>query len=724
MCISLALAQELTPAVSRKEPSQPACAATDSGGTAVMPKVSQKVPNHSATTNTSSAETTELPEVVVKGRAEDLLGQATTASEGAIGEPDLKDLPLLRRGELLETVPGMVVTQHSGDGKANQYFLRGFNLDHGTDFAFSVDDVPVNLPSHAHGQGYSDLNFLIPELIDTIDYKKGPFYPEVGDFSAAGAANITLVNTLPYNVLNVQGGMYNFIRTLLAGSFKEGQGSLLYAFEYNHYDGPWVNPEKSNRYNVLLKYHQEDDTDAFTVTANAYVAPGWNSSDQIPQRAVSQDIISRYGALDPSDGGRTAKYLLSTDWTHKEDNGTTNLLLYGFYYYMNLYSDFTFFLNDPVHGDQFEQVDRRYVTGGKLTQTLDDEWFGRKVENTFGLQVRNDFLPDSGLNHTEDRHLLNVWVRDHVEEFSSGVFFNNEIHWTDWLKSDIGARADIIAADIHSREAGNSGNTTSAIFSPKGSLIFGPWDNTEFYLDGGQGFHSNDVRGTVIRQDPQLLAQDKVPLLVKTDGAEVGARTSVVPGLVSTLSFFYLYSSSELTFDGDSGDTEANGASRRYGVEWANFYKPAPLPWLTLTMDATLVHARYVNNQEDDGTVVPSVGRYIENSIPLVISTGATVDLGSGYFGSIDLRYFGSQPEIVDNSVRQPAAVNVDMKLGYRRDNWEFSVDFLNLLDTKNDDIAYYYASRLPGEPASGVNDTHFHPAEPFEVRASFTLHF
>ncbi len=691
------------------------------------PTVTQKAPGRPATSDTNAAnssETTELPEVVVKGRAEDLLGQATTASEGAIGESDLKDLPLLRRGELLETVPGMVVTQHSGDGKANQYFLRGFNLDHGTDFAFSVDDIPVNLPSHAHGQGYSDLNFLIPELIDTIDYKKGPFYPEVGDFSAAGAANIALVNALPDNILNIQGGMYNFIRALLAGSLKAGQGNLLYAFEYNHYDGPWVNPEKSNRYNVLLKYHQEDQDGAFNIMANAYVAPGWFSTDQIPQRAVSQGIISRYGALDPSDGGRTAKYLLSVDWTHNEDYGATKLLLYGFYYYMNLYSDFTFFLNDPVHGDQFEQVDRRYVTGGKLTQTVDAEWLGKKVENTFGSQVRNDFLPDSGLNHTEDRHLLNVYVRDHVEEFSSGVFFNNEIHWTDWLKSEVGARGDIIAADIHSREPGNSGNTTSAIFSPKGSLIFGPWDNTEFYLDTGQSFHSNDARGTVIRQDPQLLAQDKVPLLVKTDGAEAGARTSALEGLVSTLSFFYLYSSSELTFDGDSGDTEANGASRRYGMEWANFYKPPSLPWLTLTADATLVHARYVSNQVDDSTVVPSVGRYIENSIPLVISTGATVDMGSGYFGSLDLRYFGSQPIIVDDRVRQAPAVNVDMKLGYRHDNWELAVDFLNLLDTKNDDIAYYYASRLPGEPANGVNDVHFHPAEPFEVRASFTLHF
>jgi hypothetical protein len=704
--IPSARAQDQAPVASQKAPSQPATTASDSAS------------------SNGSSQTTELPEVVVKGRAEDLLGQATASSEGAIGEPDLKDLPLLRRGELLETVPGMVVTQHSGDGKANQYFLRGLNLDHGTDFAFSVDDVPVNLPSHAHGQGYSDLNFLIPELIDTIDYFKGPFYPQVGDFSTAGAANITLVNTLPHNILNIQGGYYNFIRALLAGSQKAGAGALLYAIEYNHYDGPWVHPEKSNRYNVFLKYHQEDLDDSFVITANAYVAPGWSSTDQVPQRAVSQGIISRYGAIDPSDGGRTARYLLSTDWTHKEDFGATKLLLYGFYYYMNLYSDFTFFLNDPVHGDQFEQVDRRYVTGGKLTQTVDAGWFGKKVENTFGLQIRNDFIPDSGLNHTEDRHLLDVYVRDHVEEFSSGVYYENEIHWTDWLRSDIGGRGDLIAADVHSRQPGNSGNTTSAIFSPKGSLVFGPWDNTEFYLDAGQAFHSNDARGTVIRQDPYLLPQHKAPLLVKTEGAEAGARTSAAPGIVSTLSLFYLYSNSELTFDGDSGDTEANGASRRYGIEWANFYKPPQVPWLTLDADAALVHARYTTNNVDDGTVTPSVGRYIENSIPLVVSTTATIDFGSGFFGSMRVRYFGSQPIIVNDSVRQPASTVVDLKVGYRRANYEFYLDFLNLLDSQADDIAYYYASRLHGEPASGVNDVHFHPTEPFQIRGGFTLYF
>jgi hypothetical protein len=688
------------------------------------PVALQKAGSKPGITGSGSTETTEMPEVVVQGRAEDLIGRANSASEGAIGESDLKDLPLLRRGELMETVPGMVVTQHSGDGKANQYFLRGFNLDHGTDFAFSVDDVPVNLPSHAHGQGYSDLNFVIPELIDTINYKKGPFYPQVGDFSAAGAANITLVNTLPNNILNIQGGSNNFIRALLAGSMPAGKGNLLYAFEYNHYDGPWDNPEKSNRYNVFVKYHQEDADDSFNITANAYVAPGWSSTDQQPQRAVSQGIISRYGAVDPTDGGKTAKYSLFADWNHKENNGSTDLLLYAFYYSLNLYSDFSFFLNDPVHGDQFEQVDRRYVSGGKLTQTLDDEWLGKTVENTFGIQIRNDLIPVSGLNQTEDRHLLSIDVRDDVEEFTTGVFYNNEIKWSNWLKSEIGGRGDVIAADINSHEPGNSGNSTAAVFSPKGSLIFGPWDNTEFYLDAGQSYHSNDARGTVITHDPSLLHEDRAPVLVKTDGFEAGARTSVVDGLVSTLSLFYLYSSSELTFDGDSGDTEANGASRREGVEWANFYKPAATPWLTLDADISFVHARYIAAQIDDGTVVPSVGRYIENSIPIVLSTGATVNLPSGYFGSIRLRYFGSQPIIVDDSVRQPASTVVDMKLGYRHDNWELSVDFLNLLDSKTDDIAYYYASRLQGEPAGGVNDVHFHPVEPFEVRGSFTLHF
>jgi hypothetical protein len=680
---------------------------------------SQKTKDQAAAQVDNSSGATELPEVVVVGRAEDLLGVATTSSEGAIGAVDLKDLPLLRRGELLETVPGMVVTQHSGDGKANQYFLRGFNLDHGTDFAFSVDNVPVNLPSHAHGQGYSDLNFLIPELIDSIDYKKGPFYPEVGDFSGAGAAEINLVKTLPHTILDVQGGTFNFERILLAGSPKLGAGNLLYAFEYNHYDGPWGVHENSNRYNLFLRHHQENGNDQFNITVSAYDAPNWTSTDQAAQRAVTEGLISRFGSLDPSDGGQTGRYALTLDWTRKEDAATTRLTLYGFYYTMNLWSDFTYHLTNPVQGDQFEQVDRRFTTGGELEKTFDQEWWGMKVRNTVGIQMRNDYLPDSGLNNTEDRQIWNVEVRDRVEEFSTGLFVNNEIQWTKWLRSDIGGRGDLYTIDVDSQEAGNSGSKTSGIFSPKLGVVLGPWDKTEFYANAGEGFHSNDARGATITFDSSLIPQGKVPLLVRTKGAEIGTRTSIIPGLVSTLSLWYLKSDSELTFDGDIGDTQANGASERYGVEWANFYKPAA--WLTLNSDIAMTHARYI---DPTTTVTGSQGTYIANSIPIVFSTGATVESAWGGFASLRVRYFSSQPIIEDDTVRQPPSTIVDAKIGYRHDNYEIALDILNIFDSHSDDIAYYYASRLPGEPAAGVFDTHVHPAEPFEVRASFTLRF
>jgi len=667
----------------------------------------------------SQNQTTQLPEVVVEGRANDLLGVAPSSSQGSTGAEDLQDLPLLRRGELLETVPGMVVTQHSGDGKANQYFLRGFNLDHGTDFAFSVDNVPVNLPSHAHGQGYSDLNFVIPELIQSIDYRKGPFFPEIGDFSGAGAAEINLVTSLPHTILSVESGMYDYERVLLAGSPKVGAGNLLYAFEYNHYDGPWVNPEHSNRYNFFLRYHQEVGDDQINITSSDYYAPGWHSTDQVAQRAINEGLISRYGAIDPSDGGKTGRYALSFDWTHKEDFGATKLTLYGFYYDLDLFSDFTYFLTDPVRGDQFNQVDKRYTTGAKLTQTFDQELWGKKMETTLGLQVRNDYIPDSGLNHTEDEQILNVEVRDKVEEFSTGVFFDNEVHWTDWFRSLLGARGDVYAINVDSLEAGNSGSHTSSIFSPKMSLIFGPWDKTEVYLNAGSGFHSNDARGTTISYDSSGAPQKDVPLLVRSKSAEVGVRTSVIQGLVSTVSLYYLHLDSELTFDGDSGDTQANGPSRRYGVELANFYKPAP--WLTLDADLALTNARYTTPTT---TAIGTEGYYIANSIPIVLSTRATVESKWGGYASLRLRYFGRQPIIEDGTQWQPPSTIVDARLGYRHNNYEFYLNLLNLFNERTDDIAYYYPSRLPGEPARGVNDFHVHPAEPFEVRAGFTLRF
>jgi hypothetical protein len=663
----------------------------------------------------------QMPEVVVHGLAEDLLGTAISASQGAIGEADLADLPLLRRGELLEAVPGMVVTQHSGDGKANQYFLRGFNLDHGTDFAFSVDGVPVNLPSHAHGQGYSDLNFLIPELVESIEFEKGPFYPEVGDFSGAGAADIHQVSALPEGIVNVQGGELGYARALVADSPRLGPGTLLYALEYNHYDGPWDLPEHSNRYNGLLRYHWDGARDEYNLTAGAYWAPEWQATDQIAARAIGTNPgqISRFGSLDPSDGGRTGRVALSFDGSRRhDDGGITKLLIYGFYYRLNLFSDFTYFLEDPVHGDQLEQIDRRFVSGADLRHTWDHAW-GGKVTNSVGVQVRNDYIPDSGLDHTQDRQVLQVLTYDQVEEANAGVYGNNQVQWTPWLKSQVGLRADVFAIDVDSTTNGaNSGRSTAGIVSPKATLVFGPWKKTELYLDAGSGFHSNDARGVTITADPMGVAQGRTPLLVRTKGAELGARTSIVRGLVSTLSLWFLQSDSELTFDGDSGDTEANGPSRKYGLEWANFYKPTR--WLTLSADLALTHARYLNDQIG---VDNQPGRYIANSIPVVVSAAAVVETPSGVFGGVRLRTFGSQPLIEDGSQRQPGSTIVNAMVGDRWRRYEISVEALNLLDSKADDIAYYYESKLMNETA-GMNGLHVHPVEPFQVRGSLTAHF
>jgi hypothetical protein len=672
----------------------------------------------------------EMPEVVVRGRAEEQLGTAASASQGAVGEEDLADLPLLRRGELLESVPGMVVTQHSGDGKANQYFLRGFNLDHGTDFAFSIDGVPVNLPSHAHGQGYSDLNFLIPELVDLIEFEKGPFFAEVGDFSGAGAANIHLVTTLPEGIANVQLGQFGYARALLAESPKVGPGTLLYALEYNHYDGPWDLPENSNRYNGLLRYHWGGGRDEYDLTGSFYWAPFWQATDQVAQRAITEGLIGRFGAIDPTDGGRTGRGALSFNWIRREGGTTTNLLLYGFYYQLNLWSDFDYALTDPVHLDQFEQIDRRVVGGGQLTREWDQSWWGRRVKNTLGLQVRNDYIPRSGLNNTENRQVLNVEIDDRIEEAHAGVFGENQVQWTRWFRSQVGLRADLFGISVDSTtNAANSGSSVASLVSPKASLVLGPWKKTELYLNAGAGFHSNDARGVTIAVDSMGMPQGRVPLLVRTKGAEAGARTSILPGLVTTLSFWFLQSNSELTFDGDSGDTQANGPSRRYGIEWANFCKPSR--WLTLSADFSFTRARYLDPQE---TVTGTSGLYIANSIPIVISAAAVVEAPNGLFGGARLRYFGSQPVIEDNTERQPASTVVNAVVGYRFSRYEISVEALNMFNSQADDIAYYYPSRLPDallatrglppEPAAGVADFAVHPIEPLQVRGSLTAHF
>ena len=657
---------------------------------------------------------TRLDAVFVQGRDSDLIGTAAAASQGIVGARELDARPFLRRGELLEVIPGVVITQHSGGGKANQYFLRGFNLDHGTDFSLGVDGMPVNLRSHAHGQGYADINFLIPELVQQVDYNKGPFYAEVGDFSSAGSAEFRLFDALPRGFASLALGENNYARAVVADTVRSDGAATTYAVEAAHDDGPWALQENFNRFSGMLRRQWTSGGTDLRLTALAYHAT-WRATDQIPLRAVEAGVLDRFGHVDPTNGGETDRASLSFDATFKAPGVTTRFNAYAIAYRLNLFSNFTYFLDDPVNGDQFNQRDRRGVFGGALTRTWTHGSTDRTSETTAGVQVRDDAIGELGLHRTVARTRLSTVRDDAVNEASLGVFVRNETRWSDWFRTEAGLRADGYRFKVDSALAANSGTRTAAIASPKLGLVFGPWAKTEIYLNAGSGFHSNDARGTTIRVDPLdgVTPVERVNPLVRSRGAEVGLRTSVVPGLVSSVAVWSLDLDSELVFVGDAGGTEPTGRTRRYGIEFANYYRATP--WLVLDADLALTHARYRD--------APGADR-IANSLATVVTAGATVNGPRGLFGSVRLRTFGRQPLAEDNAVSAPSTVALNARAGWRTGDWETALEVLNVLGRDNYDIAYFYASRLPGETAGGVEDIHFHPAEPRTLRLSVTRRF
>ncbi|HEX7440883.1 MAG TPA: TonB-dependent receptor, partial [Caldimonas sp.] len=448
----------------------------------------------------------QLPAVQVQGNYLNSVGSSDAASEGVVTSKLIESRPTLRPAEVLEFIPGVIVTQHSGDGKANQYFLRGFNLDHGTDFASYVDAMPVNMPTHAHGHGYSDLNWLIPELVDRIAYRKGPYFAEEGDFSSAGSARIRLFDTLPGGIASLTLGENRYARALLANSTALGSGNLLYALEAAHNDGPWDNREKFHRINGVLRYSFGGETMHQSLTAMAYSA-AWNSTDQIAQRAVDSGLIGRFGALDPSDGGQTERTSLSYRMERATRDGSFRLDAYAIQSRLDLWSDFTFFLDHPsdlgaaanpsgIDGDQFEQAERRRVLGLATSQAWNTSLAGHDAVNTIGLQVRHDRLDPVGLYSTEARRRVATVQESRVRETSIGVYAENALQWTSWLRSIVGVRADRFDFDVSSSIAENSGERHATLTSPKLSLIFGPWARTETFVNYGYNFHSNDARGT------------------------------------------------------------------------------------------------------------------------------------------------------------------------------------------------------------------------------------
>lgn len=655
-----------------------------------------------------------VEKVVITG-AQTTLGVADAASVGTVTQKQLEARTVYRPGELLESVPGLIVSQHSGEGKANQFYLRGFNLDHGTDLRTTVDGMIVNQRSHAHGQGWTDVNFIIPELSSRLEYRKGPYFASEGDFSSAGAVNLQYANRLSQGIASIGVGQNGYRRALLADSPTFAGGTLLYALEGLNSDGPFVNPDAYRKINAVLRYSQGDDGNGFDVTAMAYKAK-WNATDQIPQRAVDSGFLrNRFDAIDITDGGAAHRYSLSGAWQKTDDGASTRVNAYVIDHKLDIFSNFTYFLDNPEDGDQFAQPDRRRTAGLNASHTRRFAGLGLESENTFGVQLQTDNI-FNGLLNTKARQTIGVTRQDHIVESSAGLYAENATKWTPWLRSVAGLRVDGYRFKVNGDNQLNAGTATDGAVNPKLSLVFGPWAKTEFYVNAGSGFHSNDARGTTIRVDPKTGdAVERVTPLVRSKGAELGLRGNWLPGLQTSLSVYQLDFASELLFVGDAGTTEASRPSRRVGFELANYYKLSN--WLTVDADVAFARARFRD--------ADSVGNRIPGAVEGVASLAVAVDNLGPWFGAAQLRYFGPRPLIEDNSTRSKSTTSLNARVGYRfSPKVRVEVDGFNLTNRKASAIDYFYTSRLPGEAAEGVESIHFHPIESRSFRVSFVMNF
>lgn len=648
----------------------------------------------------------ELQEITVTAERLGLLGTASTASEGIIVNEELQLTPAFRVAQLLETVPGLQVTSHSGEGKANQYLLRGYNLDHGTDLGTFVDDMPVNEPSHAHGQGYTDLNFLIPELATNVTYTKGPYYANEGDFATVGSVHINYLNALVPQISWTDGTLI-YQRLFAGGSVGVGGGNFLGALELQHYNGPWVNPDELHKINAVMRYSVGDATDGFSLTAMEYHGT-WNATTDQPERAVEQGLIGRYGSLNPTDGGQAQRTSLTAQIFKPVIGGELHANAYVFGNHLTLWNDFTHFLIDPAHGDQEEQHEDRTAVGGSISYSQAAPLFGLQNDVIAGLATRNDLIDVLRLP-TEDRTVipaaddpLNFSETDTVRLSSLSAYAQTTTHWTDWLRSVLGYRYD---TQYGSDKGTNTGTASDHLLAPKGSLIFRPVELTEFYVSAGRGFHSDDLRGVTAAQSARIAG---APLIARQSGEEIGVRQQFTRSFAMTAAFYTLHAESETTYDPDVGFDSAGPGSRRRGYEVNLTYQA--LRWLEFYGSYSGNHARYTAPFED-GT--GHVGEYLSNAPFATGSFNIYVKNLHAWSGSLGYRYLSSYPLSSDDAVQGHGYGIWSGDAHYLfGSGWSLGIGLYNLADKQADAAEFWYIDRLRGEPAAGVADVHVHALE------------
>jgi len=705
----------------------------------VAPAVAAEVP---ASSDQSANSPVKPEQIVVTASRKDLLGEAATASQGSVTAQEAKLRPIYRVGQLYEALPGLVVTVHSGEGKANQYLLRGFNLDHGTDFASFVDGMPVNRPTNAHGQGYSDQNFLMPQLVDGIDYTKGPYYAAIGDFGAVGSAHVRIADDLPNQMIASLGSWSDENLFGSATHHFDSENRVWAAVDVGHINGPWTPPADFRKVNAAMRFSHGTENDGFSLTAMVYKSSGRLSTDQSIY-ALQQGLIGRYGTLDPSDGSRSERYSLSGHYAARGTDWHFAANVYAIHSTMTLWNDFTHYLFDQVNGDQEEQDESRTTVGGDAAFTLIMELGAIETETVIGVQDRHDreFIDRK---HTHRRSPLAYCdlastdgtygvpyaavggncAADHVGLNDLGLYIQTTTHWTPWLRTVLGLREDVYGANDTSVTLGSTSAGTQRLLQPKGSVVVGPWAKTELYVSAGRGFHSNDVRGvfqTLPLEGIQSLGI-RTPLMSPATGAEVGLRTDIIPKVQVQAAVFREDFTSELAYDQDQGEDQASAPSRRQGIEVSTEYKP--LRWIELNSDLAFSRARYRGSLEDLATYGLG-GQFIANAPGFIGSFGVLVDNLGPWFGGLQWRKLGPYP--VNDGFQHPqdngySEINLDT--GYRIGaQFKVQVSVYNLLNSHADAAAYYYTSRLtPG--GDDVTGLQVHPLEPRSVRVALTATF
>jgi len=680
-----------------------------------------------------------LTEVVVTASRVNLLGTATTASQGSVTEQELDLRPAYRVGQLLESVPGLVVTVHSGEGKANQYLARGFNLDHGTDIANFVDDMPVNRPTNTHGQGYSDLNFILPELANGLDYTKGPYYAPVGDFGSVASTHLKLADDIPDQVSLAAGTLG--LDNVFAGGTEHltEDDRLVGGLYWGHVGGPFSHPDDFEKTAAVLRYSHGTDQDGYSATAMYFHGQGNLTTDQ-PLRAVQAGLIGRFGTLDPSDGNLSERHSLSLRYASSGETWRFQSSAYYIDSRMILWNDFTHFLNDPLNGDQEQQTETRTSTGGRASLVFRERFGAVQNETEVGMQLRDDSAYVNRL-HTRYRQPLDycsvlqaaapalqvaapggVCNADQVHLLDLGPYVDTTTHWLSWLRTVLGVREEYYRASDHSVTTGFQGISDQTLLQPKGSVIVGPFAKTEFYFSAGRGFHSDDVRGVfgTVPVEGVPGAAGATPLLAPTRGLEFGVRSDLIAKLSTQLAVFQQDFDSELAYDADAGQDAASAPSRRRGVEFSAQYRP--MPWIEFNTDLALSRARY----RGDLGPFNLAGPWIANAPKFIGSLGVLVNNFGPWFGGLQWRKLGPYPINDGDEFPQDdgySEFNVD--LGYKISaGVKLQLSLFNLFDSHANSSAYYYTSRLRGEPLAGIDGTQVHPLEPFSGLLKLTFYF